>query len=361
MTASAVPLPHPTLPSLHGLEEPGWHEMDNLKRDLRENAIAMKSTGNGILGHLPLVVAPATYLLESNNVPFVVPVNPGANAIVPDNATNFQMTQINHTFLVQTKHWDEYLNAQLELKKLLLAAVPDKYIRSLKSKLSGYTNVSILAILDHLDAKFSKISDAALRDNHADLERTWSTADSIDTVWDHIEQCRDFATAGENPISDKTVIAAALMVIENTGQFSHDIHDWNKKPAADKTYDNLVLHFTEADYERRRKLTARNAGYQGTALLAATDSATAPPAAQALLAPAAAPPADSSQMYYCFSHGLTSDRRHTSATCTKPSANHDTTATAHNMKGGNNYIRRRRDEKAVWKPTPRPAAPAETN
>lgn len=358
----AETLPHPTLPSLHGLQRPGWHEMENMKLKLNEDAIALTSAGNGILGHLVLTVSPATYLLQSNNVAFIVPVNPGVHAVVPDGSTLHQMTQINRTFDIQTKQWKEYTAANLTLKTLLLAAVPDKYIRSLADKTTGYTNVTIRTILDHLDAKFSIISDEDLRTNYKDLERDWSTADPLDTLWAHIEKCRDLATAGGNPITDRSAIVAVLKVLETTGQFSLAIHEWHQKTAADKTYDNLVLHFEEADIERLRILTVRNAGYQGTALLAATDATTAPPAEQALLAPAATQ-STTGQMYYCFTHGLTSTSTHTSQTCERPCEGHVKTATAHDMKGGCNLIQRRREERAVWKPKPRRAnpAPAATN
>ena len=57
---------------------------------------------------------------------------------------------------------------------------------------------------------------------------------------------------------------------------------------------------------------------------------------------------------YCWTHGFGKDPTHTSATCTRRAENHDTTATIHNMKGGNATIRRQRGDRQIYcNPNPR--------
>jgi hypothetical protein len=53
--------------------------------------------------------------------------------------------------------------------------------------------------------------------------------------------------------------------------------------------------------------------------------------------------------YYCWTHGLSNNPQHTSATCTSPAEGHQRTATIDNMLGGNNSIRRRRNERAIYR------------
>ena len=43
-------------------------------------------------------------------------------------------------------------------------------------------------------------------------------------------------------------------------------------------------------------------------------------------------------MYYCWTHGLGKNRKHTSATCNNKAEGHKDEATADNMMGGNNKI-----------------------
>ena len=58
--------------------------------------------------------------------------------------------------------------------------------------------------------------------------------------------------------------------------------------------------------------------------------------------------------YYCWTHGGTYNKNHTSKTCTKKAEGHNCEATFENMLGGNNTLQRKRGETAIWKPKPRP-------
>ena len=66
----------------------------------------------------------------------------------------------------------------------------------------------------------------------------------------------------------------------------------------------------------------------------------------------------SDQLHYCWTHGATRNKDHTSKTCSRPAEGHKTEATLFNMMGGNNSIQRQRGERAVFKRKPRENAPA---
>ena len=91
---------------------------------------------------------------------------------------------------------------------------------------------------------------------------------------------RRIATDGQDPISDRTAIRTALATFEKTGAFHQANHEWNLKLAADKTWDNLIIHYTAANKERERLLTTGQGGYHGgNAALAALHDAVAEVAA----------------------------------------------------------------------------------
>jgi hypothetical protein len=93
--------------------------------------------------------------------------------------------------------------------------------------------------------------------------------------------------------------------------------------------------------ERIRKLTAGTAGFHGAhqAILV-----TPPPtvAAAAIATPPLAPTphvvVEGGKMYYCWTHGLSPHKNHTSATCIRKAEGHKADATAFKMQGGNNTI-----------------------
>lgn len=366
--ATPATLPLPALPSLHG-PRPTLARMREFFLALNSMAIDLTSTGNGHLGHLALTLAPERYAIQAGNVQFVVPVNPGVHPVHPANATGPQITEINRAHKANHELYIEYTDANVTLKKAVRTAVPDTMIHALSDAETGFANVTVLQIVELLHAKFP-VTGTALRTNrNVDLRRTWNPAtDSIDTVWANTTTVRAIAAAGGDPITDASAQDGVLEVLEQTGQFGTAIHEWHNKPAADKTYANLVLHFDQADARRLELLTSRTAGFHGNALLAA--DGTTPPTEQALLAPGGAPPAlappaapaRTPQLYYCHTHGLSTSAAHTSMTCRSRGPGHDTTATVFNMKGGCNLIQRRRNEKIVWTaPTPRTPAPAQGN
>ena len=60
------------------------------------------------------------------------------------------------------------------------------------------------------------------------------------------------------------------------------------------------------------------------------------------------------QHFYCWSHGLSTNSEHTSATCTSPADGHQAAANLNDMMGGNTTIKRRRGERSVFRRADRP-------
>lgn len=366
MAATASPTAFPwertPLPSLPTQTTPTYNDMKRLHLRINADTMSVFSAGgNGRLGHLALVVPPATYEALSGGVPFVAPEHPGTHPVHPAGATAAQITEGNRAHLALTNVFNTSVAVETAIKTRLLAAVPHEYIEELADDDVEYGNQSVLAILTHLDTKFGTITSEQLRDNSESLDRDWSPVDtSIDTFWSHIKERRAFATAGGNPISERTVVGSVIANFERNGLFPLAINKWNDLDSADQTFERLKSEFTKADKERRRLLTVRAAGFHGNAVAAAATNTT--PAEQALVAPAAAPPSLGTTApkawHYCWSHGTNSS--HASTDCRHPQSGHNNAATFDNMLGGCNLIQRRRGERAVWKAPPRRAANAAT-
>ena len=69
-------------------------------------------------------------------------------------------------------------------------------------------------------------------------------------------------------ISDRAAIQSALDNLDRTGVFIDAVKLWRLRPEADHTYNNIQEHFTVANLERQRELTAKSASYHGAALVA---------------------------------------------------------------------------------------------
>jgi hypothetical protein len=140
--------------------------------------------------------------------------------------------------------------------------------------------------------------------NHNHLSAEWPPEDPIKDLWIHLHKIQWFAIAGHEPISDSRALQLTLEVLEKTGVFLSATERWRKLDETTWMLPSFQLHFTRADKEHRRKLTAQTAGYHGAHLITMPNVA---PLAAATVAIAPAPLAtpfsinidSGTMMWYC--------------------------------------------------------------
>jgi hypothetical protein len=357
MTESvAHQFPHPELSPLQTNDEkPNNASLKLLHKELNANAMSISSLrGSGQHGHLALTVPAATYL-HLATAAFINPTHPGQAPVHVANATGNQITETNRQFNSDLKEFQIFTSVEASLRKQLIAAVPTTFIDELSDDVLGYANTTTLALLTHLDTTYGTITSDDLDKNLADLHRAWSTEQPIEDLWKQLRACIVFAHAID-PISEATAVRAATQNLEKTGVFTVAIKDWRKLTPNQHTIAQLKTHFNQADKERHRNLTSRDAGFAGAATRPATQPNSEPnPNPLPNLCPLPASPL--SRFHYCWSHGLGPNVRHTSQTCRAQAPGHRPTATVNNMLGGCNLIHRRRGEEPLYQPPP-PRPPA---
>jgi hypothetical protein len=247
----------------HCLENsrPTFLSLQRLHAEIQSNAESVPSIrGNGELGHLSLTISAAQYLIESNGVAFNPPVHPGAAPNHPDGATGPVITKINRQFLADQKEFITYTNVAGTLKRQVLKAVPEHYLEELRHPTRTFSRLTVLAILDHLNSTYGTITTNDLAANRKNLHREWSSAQPLESLWTNITRCRHVAH-DLDPISDMEAVQAALDNLDRTGVFIDAVKLWRLRPSAEHTLANIKAHFTFADLEHQRELTAKSAGY----------------------------------------------------------------------------------------------------
>jgi hypothetical protein len=160
------------------------------------------------------------------------------------------------------------------------------------------------------------------------------------------------------------IVQAAYNNIEATGLFTDDCKVWRNRDPVLKTYALLIEFFTRADLDRTR-VTASSAGYHvaNSAVVAtaaellnlqakvatlekqlsnrptnAQRRAANAFAAAKLLAAGATGGGGGGKLSYCWTHGSSTNSRHTSATCKSKAEFHQDGATMENKMGGSEYV-----------------------
>ena len=75
------------------------------------------------------------------------------------------------------------------------------FIRSLRHKYVGYGLTTTRAILDHLYATYANISPTDLQENKAVFCTPYEINQPIESLFDKVENCGDYAATGNTPYS----------------------------------------------------------------------------------------------------------------------------------------------------------------
>ena len=347
----ALPFPHVPLTRIHG--QPTNSTFRTLRKEIYANARAISSQwGGGQHGHLGLVMPNAEYQARFNAA-WDLPAHPGAQPILPANPTAHQINEANrqHRALL-----DEHRVAEQEkneLQKMLIDAVDTTYIQELDDPDYGFAEVTIQDFLEHLEDRYGKIDHKDLENNREKLKTAWNPDKPIETLWADVNAIRQFAVAGDAEINDATTISLLLMMFDKSGLMGTACDKWRDKADANKTWANFRSHFTEENRRRVKRTTAAQAGFHGANLarLSLNNDPSPPKASNTSDESANAAKRNKSHaittndgvtMYYCWTHGLSTNKEHTSATCQNKAPGHCNDATVTNMQGGCNIIREAR-------------------
>jgi hypothetical protein len=99
-------------------------------------------TGGGLYGH-PGAVMPATkYLALPGTVAYNIPIHPSEQAPTAANATTILISQANRAYDKALEPFTTHNNVVVVLKQLILAAVDNRYVLTLKHHRLRYAQVS---------------------------------------------------------------------------------------------------------------------------------------------------------------------------------------------------------------------------
>ena len=284
-------MPHPILTRIEGA--PTYEAIKILNDELTGNAVTITTNlGGGLVGYARLTLTPAVYATICPH-PWIPPVNPGIQAVIPNGSTNSQITSLNRAFDTEFAIYADFIAVGNALKKQLLAAVDDIYLCSLKMPYIGYGNVTVLQLLTHLYVTYAKISPGDLEENEKRMKTAYDPNLPIEYLFKQIEDAVAYADHGQAPISPVQITNRAITLIINTGLFVDDCKEWKRLHARDKTWLAFKVKFAEAHQDwRESQATSAGAHFGNNMMTNQSHTHTA----NAISEPAAATAADRATM-----------------------------------------------------------------
>jgi hypothetical protein len=332
--------PHKVLdPIATDTTAPSYASLLLAQRQLSANASAIPSlNGGGAHGHMALTLSAEAYA-ELSDIPFVIPVAPPAD---PETGTTQpQITENNRLHKRAVAIHSLYVAVNNALRRQILDAVPRVYVRDLEHPQFAYSHVSCRDLLDHLWRNFGTISASDLKTNIQSMYTPWNPADPIETIFHRLTDAIAYSTAGHDPITEAAAVRAGYDVLEHSGLFPRACETWRTASPDTHTLANLRTLFKVADTDRKRTVTTGSLGYANVLAAAplvlpslSPDSLSLPFSALSVSHSSSA----LSERTYCWTHGSSNNRRHTSATCKNKAPGHRDDATATNTLGGSTKV-----------------------
>jgi hypothetical protein len=345
MTSTSFPYPHPTLTPVTG--KPDAASLKLLRKEVYANTKSVPSTaGGGLNGHLGLAMPTAAYVIRAGII-FEQPDHPGPLPDHPGNATSAQITAANRTYDTELADFNTCVKVREEVKQQILGAVDTIYLQNLEDDVFGYADVNIQTIFAHLSTQYGTLEASDIEANRNKLAEQWNPDEPFENFWLRVKRIRAVATAGADPIQDGATIELSLTAFRKAGVYDHAITTWEDKPLTDQTWENFHTHFNHHEKTRIKRLTTKAAGYHGAnhGKAVTPDTNNKPTEIAASIKPLPTGHKDKQnfecddiQLFYCWTHGLSKNPKHTSASCNAPAEDHRTDATLENRLGGINKI-----------------------
>jgi hypothetical protein len=257
--------PNPTIAPIIGL--PNYATIADIHLKLNANAASVfSSLGDGAQGLLSLTVSDAIYNSISD-VPFVTPINPGPQPVIPGAATGNQITAITRAHNENHRIWKEYLATDKALKQQLLAAVHESYYRTLRHRITGFANTTTRQLLDHLYATYGNLTPADLVENDERMKAPYDPSQPIEVLFDQIDDAVELADAANAAYTPAQIVAIAYNCLFQTGLYTDACREWRRRDPGYRTWPHLKRDFALAHQElRESQVSAQNAGYHGANL-----------------------------------------------------------------------------------------------
>ena len=218
-----------------------------IKQQIYANASAVKSEiSHGNYGHLGQVMPEEDYL-QLNNViePWVTPIHPGR---WPPPGRRIVQGDFDREYATYTEAKEvatTCANLDSALIALMVEAIDEDDISELRCPHTGAYNTTARAMLAHITATFSYLSEADLQAEANKIRTLNFDPDTMEVgaVFTKLNELQQLATAAGNEFTDQQLIQMGVDVFRRSGHFGRACDDWKTIPAANRTITSLSTHF----------------------------------------------------------------------------------------------------------------------
>ena len=196
--------PHPVLTKIFG--EPNLARITLQQSEHNVNLALIKSNlSDGLTGLMVLSMKPDIFKTIHPDT-FVIPTTPGPEpnpdvSVAASTATN--IADIYKAYALESAIYSEFVTAERISEKLALDSMSEIYYKTLKNVHTGYTNLTLRQLLDHLVTTYTAIDQFDLEKNQEKMTARYNPNAPIETLFEQIADGVAYAELGDDPFTYK--------------------------------------------------------------------------------------------------------------------------------------------------------------
>ena len=241
--------------------QPTANDITQLEKELIAIAAAIPtSLGGGNHGHAGIIIEDARYQILTNGTQFVTPANPG---IYPENiagnAANAVRSRAEALHKARIQEFEIYAGVEQALKDIILEAVDNDYMLEIEDEILGYLNQTPQQMINHLRSRGGQLDFTDTRRLISERDSEWDTNEVPQVYFNRVEKAiKQLKRAGiQSNLNERRDMA--LYYLKAAGEYDAAVREWEAKPIADKTWQNIKV-FISTEYakeNKQNKLTAK--------------------------------------------------------------------------------------------------------
>eukprot|EP00956_Cyclotella_meneghiniana_P040963 scaffold210630_cov50-Cyclotella_meneghiniana.AAC.1 len=214
------------------------------------------------------MVQPAAIYALKTNTPWQHWADPGAH---PQAAgTTAEQNNIRAIYDANKAVYETQQNVRRAINDALNHAIPNAFRKPTGNQMG--TRVFTVRdsprdILDGLRAKYGICSPNEKTANNQRFDQPWDPNEPIEALFERLEEAYIFSILNKPQFTTEQLIDKAIIAIQRTALYERALLEWQDFAEANKTWEQLRLHFEEA-YDTRLASgqgTAANHGYVNNA------------------------------------------------------------------------------------------------
>ena len=252
---------HKVLTRVHG--QPTYETLQTLATEIKANASSVPSTlGGGQYGHLGLILSADRYATLAHTVPWVSPPNPGPFD-PPANGTGPQIEAAKDVWRELKLSFDLCQATEKALIAQIVESIDQMYLRALLNRTTGQYSSDIRAVLMHLFATHGKITPQQVKAKEmSTFNMHYDISLPVDTVFNAIDDLTDLAEHALSPMTPQQMMDMAYVIFARQPILQQDLRLWNRRPPAERTWANMLIHFRDAQSDLSSLPTAGDIFHQ---------------------------------------------------------------------------------------------------